>query len=240
MRHKKAQLTFFIILGIVVIAAFVYFLAVRKESADLAPAGVPQDFSAIQIYVEDCLKAVTNFAVYKIGKQGGYIETPEGSYRNTFLDVAYAFDSSNIFVAMPKMQLEIEGFVNAHLKECTAGFADFRSKGISIKEGNVKSQVSFGERNVMVVAEYPLQMSSAQSSYSLEKFSATVPVALKTVHLGINSFVSDFDERYDLTYLNSISSNVYIHSMGPADLFVEENPDSSIRGENYLFLYAVR
>jgi len=240
MRHKKAQfLTAFIILGILILAVFLYFLAMRKESINI-PASSTTGASAVQIYVENCLGAVSNFAVYKIGKQGGYMETPADSYRDKFLDVAYAFDSYNTFVALPKMQSDIQDFINNNLKNCTAGFLEFKSKGLDIQEGDVASAVHINAKSIMVVAEYPLQVRSGDTKFSIEKFSADVPVAIGTIHSEIDSFVSDFDDRYDLTYLNGINSNVYVMPLGDTDLFLQESLNSSIRGENYLFLYSVR
>ena len=239
MKQKKAQVSVFIIIGILIVLAVVYFLAIRKSSVDIEPSA-PQDFSAVQVYVENCLSIVGNFAVYKIGVQGGYIEPRLNSYQSAFLDVAYAFDSIKTFVELSKMESEIETFVNENLKKCTNGFSEFGAKGISIEEGNVNSDVSFGAKNVIFSVNYPLRITSGGVDYEMEKFTSDVPVALKTVHSDVDSFVYDFDERYDLTYLNGLNSNVYIHPMGQNDMFVEENLDSSIRGENYLFLYAVR
>lgn len=78
MLNKKSQVTFFIILAIIVFAVavliiFLYPSLLRPEEKTLAP---------VVSYLETCIKQHATEGIFLLGKQGGYYNTsgPFGYY----------------------------------------------------------------------------------------------------------------------------------------------------------------
>jgi len=74
--EKKAQLTIFVIVGLVVlIVAGIFFIYIGKNngSSDLKPESVPEEFKPVSNYVQSCIHQLGVEAVKKMGAHGGYI-----------------------------------------------------------------------------------------------------------------------------------------------------------------------
>lgn len=237
MKGKRGiALSLMILIGIVFLIIMFFAFAMRGQMVGLIKPKVA-DISAVQIYVENCVDAVSQYAVYKIGKQGGSIQLDEPYFASPFLDVNYGFNKGKTFPAIDEAKLEIENFVNENLKNCTAGFRGFGSQGISVKEGDVRTDVFFGLRSTIVTVSYPLEITYQDKTFALDKFQRDIPVGLKKIHSKTDEFLNL--DRYNLTYLRGINSNIYIVPFENDDLIVQESLDSRIYGENYLFLTAI-
>lgn len=80
MRQKKAQITIFIIVSLVVIiGAIIFFYATQKAQEGVEPEieviqeRIPVEFDPIKNYVNECAYSVSVEGLKIIGKQGGYI-----------------------------------------------------------------------------------------------------------------------------------------------------------------------
>ena len=85
LKKKKAQITMFIILGIIIVALFGFVYYIYRQSAERnIEAQARQVYSriseqAFSYYVETCLNQVLEQGLETIGKQGGYFyETQSG------------------------------------------------------------------------------------------------------------------------------------------------------------------
>jgi len=80
-QNKKAQLTIFIIIGIVLLfsAALVIYIQQSiteyRPPVEIALEQVPTELRPLQKYVTDCVNSVAKEALIKAGVQGGYIDT---------------------------------------------------------------------------------------------------------------------------------------------------------------------
>jgi len=240
MKGKKGiVISLIIIIGLVILALMFFAYAMRSQMVDLIKPKT-SDASGVQIYVENCLDAVSQYSIYKIGKQGGSLYLMPGYFSTPFLEVNYAYDSSKKLPALDSVKTEIESFVNENLKNCTQGFKGFALKGVSVKDGDVNSTVIFSAKSVIVTVSYPLEISSEDRSYSLEKFQIDIPVMFSFVHSRTDNFLAGFDNGYNMTYLRTLNSNIYVTPFEDSDLFTIENKESKIFNDPYLFLFAVR
>lgn len=236
---KGIAISLVIIICIILLVVMFFAYAIRSQMVEVIKPKTA-DASGVQIYVENCLDAVSQYAFYKIGKQGGSLELKPAYFSTPFLEVNYAYDSTKKFPALDTIKTEVEIFVNENLKNCTAGFGGFALKDVKITEGNVNSTVFFSAKSAIVTANYPLEVSSAERTYSLEKFQVEIPIMFSFVHSKTDNFVSGFEKGYDLTYIRTFNSNVYVTPFEDSDLFTIENKDSRIFNDPYLFLFAVR
>jgi hypothetical protein len=95
--NNKGQITIFIILGIVIlfiVAISIYwqnsFNRVRPPVQQLI---VDDQLKPIQVYVTDCLSAISKEALIRIGQNGGYITIPNGLHIN----LGKPYDSDALF-----------------------------------------------------------------------------------------------------------------------------------------------
>jgi hypothetical protein len=78
--HRKAQVTLFILVAIILIVGAVSFFALRKSGASMNALDKAREEAeniarsdSIRVYVESCLEQATKDAVELVGRQGGYI-----------------------------------------------------------------------------------------------------------------------------------------------------------------------
>jgi len=234
---KKGQISVFIIIGLFVlaIAGFLIFLFpnIRIETRYTT-------INDLVIFVEDCIDSVTKFGLYKIGMQGGPIYLLNNFYDDGFFSIAYAYNEKKTFISLDEIERQLEFFINENLPACISDFAAFKERGFKIEYGKPIADATFARDDVFVELEFPLNITKGETSWKLEKFNANVPIKIKRIHSGIDAFVSDFEDRYNLSYLRELNSNVYIVPSDNTDLFVDESLDSRMFSENYLFLYVVR
>jgi len=79
-KHKKAQITIFIIIGIIILLGFgTYVYISGSQKAETIPSEtiiekIPVQFQPIGVFVESCLIKTSAEALDKIGKSGGYTD----------------------------------------------------------------------------------------------------------------------------------------------------------------------
>ncbi|MEA3378464.1 MAG: hypothetical protein U9Q69_02375, partial [Nanoarchaeota archaeon] len=82
MDKKRGQVTIFVILGIVIVALIVLFLAFRK---DILPpssqSGINSEMRAAKKMIENCLEASADDHIRTIGIQGGYLTPGLDTFR---------------------------------------------------------------------------------------------------------------------------------------------------------------
>jgi|GEM_PF-3705226 len=94
--NKKAQLTFFILMGflIIIIMAVVFYVTKSQASHKTeAQAGLSQqttlDIVNVKSYVTDCLRKVTNDGIKLLGEQGGIIYEDQGGNKRPILGAGF-------------------------------------------------------------------------------------------------------------------------------------------------------
>ncbi len=177
---RRAQITVFIIIGIVVLAAALgaaYFISrgVQKVPAEQ----VPVNTQPIDLYVKSCLQSTAEDGIYILGIQGGYI-VPENPYAQTeYGDIAYSYyNGSKTFPTRQIVELQLAGYVETYLNDCLNNFTELKQQYNSIDAGEPKASVQISNDNVAVSLEYLLKISTADKQVSIKDFSAKVPIRL--------------------------------------------------------------
>ena len=82
MIQRKGQITIFIILGIIILFAIALLLYFNDSQNKVRPPVqqlvVDDELKPLQVYVTDCLTAVSKDALIRLGQNGGYIDMPSG------------------------------------------------------------------------------------------------------------------------------------------------------------------
>ncbi len=180
---KKGQITAFIIMGVLLLAMIgllVYMLSV-KETYKPNSSGALES-SPVRIFVEECFEKTSVDSIYVISSQGGYYSVPEPykNYLNRKIPFYYIFGHSN-HPSIHTVEQELSAYVKAELPKCIKNFEEFKRKGYTIKERDIKPGVRIAEESVIFDMEYPVEIIRGESSTRIEDFLEIVEFDLRSV-----------------------------------------------------------
>ena len=144
-KNKRAQVTIFIIIAIVIVAGILAYFAL---SGKIGSRALPKELSPAYNYFLSCIQEETQNAVLIMGSQGGYIEVPEFSPGSEYMPfssqldflgtpVPYWYYISGNGVAKEqvpskeKMETQIEDYLKENIALCN--FASFEQQGFGIE-----------------------------------------------------------------------------------------------------------
>jgi len=197
----KAQVTAFIILGMVIVAIGITLYTFRQQIFSATFGGeieesivVPQQAERAKLYVDACLESIILQGVNLLSAQGGYIEVPLNEvptlinpFSNT-LDifgtgvgqVVYWFTETengiqkNQMPTKQQMETALAGYIDDNLQSCLNDFRPLRNQGYTFTEEQPRSRVVINEENVIVQTDYPVTMQKEDFSFSFNRFRKTV------------------------------------------------------------------
>jgi len=152
--NKKGQVTIFIILAIVILAAVGGYFLLRGSFT----SSIPSDLRPVYDYYTSCLEQTTNEGIALLGEQGGYIKMPEFESGSSYMP----FSSQLNFFGQPvpywmyvsgnnilkeqvptkqDMNEELETYIEDRLTNCD--FSDFELGGydIYVDKGSVSVDI---------------------------------------------------------------------------------------------------
>lgn len=84
--YRKAQVSIFIILGIVLVAGVILFFILRSETEDipLEPTveEIPSEIEPVRTFTQECIDSVAKEGLEILGEQGGFIDTSSFTVNN--------------------------------------------------------------------------------------------------------------------------------------------------------------
>lgn len=113
---KKAQVTLFIIIAILVIA--IIFLILWQQGI-FGGKMASSDISEVKSYLNDCFKLKAQEGILFIAKQGGYNTLPEAHI--DFLEEKTAYywkDNQTLVPSVQTVEQELVSYLDAHASEC--------------------------------------------------------------------------------------------------------------------------
>jgi len=129
---KKAQLTIFLIIGIILLfsSAIVFYIKgeVIEDTAAVLPQieRVPLELQPLKTFVENCIRDVATDAIKKLGLYGGYIDPENSDYTGTFLTAGYEPTESEVLVFLGDKKIPYWWFLDSD-NDCQA-LCKFASK----------------------------------------------------------------------------------------------------------------
>ncbi len=179
--QKRAQVTLFIILGIVLLTVIVFFIFLRTEI--ISPAIPKLRPPRVEEYVDNCIKEAGQQGLSLLGKQGGDI-TP-GLYTLYKKDkVTYLCYTENYTSCVNRrpglkqhMQRELSNFIKSQLIYCMEN-APFEGQGYSVSQGPMNIETTLGDYNTRVDVDFPITIKKGDFIFQKSKFSAVFDAPL--------------------------------------------------------------
>jgi len=209
---KHAQITVFIIIGILLVAAIAAFLtsnvSLNSNNKNNMNYG---ETRPIYNFVQDCIKETGENAVYQIGKTGGYVITPEPMLLFNeesdegvaiyLYDAGKKFSNQNALVpsvpsAAPYEEIVLEKenlmptkeVIEKQLALYMDSFlyycvSDFSDfSDFNITQGKIKTTAKIEKNKVVFDVSYPLSISKESRTYEFNEFNGEVFVRLNQTY----------------------------------------------------------
>ena len=220
---KQAQITVFIILGIVILAVVAFLLYVSgvftesslKQLTEKTQA-IPLQAQPVNNYITSCVEETAKEGILLLGSQGGYINIPRDNLPRSVInpfsnslalfngyEVPYWFyESSNGIqkIQVPstqEMEQQLSNYLNEELNNCLFNLSFFKEYGIEF-QGDIKSEVNIYAERVDVKVVYPVLVNIEGITTSLEQYDVHIRVPLGRMTEMAGEILKKENEEYFL------------------------------------------
>lgn len=190
---RKAQLTIFVIFGLIILAALTFLFFYKEnifelysKTSILKSTSLSPQVQEIDSFVKSCIKDVGYEALYATGMQGGYFIPPKLS---TELGVPYYFVYDKSYVPQKQtIETEIASYINSRLFFCTKNFASFKS--FDIDQGRIVTRAEIKDNEVVLSVNYPITIAKDDTTFKLKTFKdIKIPIRLGLIYKAMNTVI---------------------------------------------------
>lgn len=239
MIKKRAQVTIFIIIAIILVAGISLFFLVKNNSPP-AIENIRSNIQPAYLVIQSCLKETGENALYKLGENGGVIWPLK-----TLSSGETYYTSDDRFSTLGELEGSISMYVNENMNACLEKYS-LNLSGFKINNKNFTIQTQIKQGSILFgYSRGYILIERQETIYELKNFD----VSFETDFLNIYNLSLELKERYfrnngtDLTYLSSLENN-------DIQIFFDEYPSYTLitllhnKGvENnlpYLFKFALK
>lgn len=250
---KKAQITIFIIIGIVLLfgsAAFFYIqksingekLGVTTSLTTEKPTYIKgSEESQIKTYVETCMKNVAVPGIYELARNGGFIYYFNHTLITEYEDIAYHYEYGNdVSPSIEFMQNELNKFIENSIPFCINNFENLH---FEIETGKFNSSTQFTNNEIILNAKYPVTIIKEGSRKTIESYSITIPIRLLYIINNKNIILKNLNQS-DYLDLENLTSYDFDINILPHDLesliYSIHDSKSDIKGNPFIFNFAIK
>jgi hypothetical protein len=243
--HKRGQVTIFIILGIVIVAAFVliFFLGGISFKDDLsygeAQVFVNSRVEPFRTFVEDCAEDSAMVVLNTLGRQGGYVVPRAGDYDIVLSSgedygvlnyAAFKEDGeyTNVLPSLEKSRDEFERVLrdialdpdNSDMVfgKCINDFDYFDDAFDDVSYGDLDVDVEF-DNKVRLRISFPVTVKRSSYETTIENYFVEIPIDMGEIHAVSSLFVNNAIENDgDMTELISEREDLVFRYIDRDDL----------------------
>ncbi len=113
--QKKAQVTLYFIIGIIILTSIILVLYFKSEALKSLfnkqsenTINIPKELIPVKNYIDTCLEKTSQESIYQIGRSGGYSSPSEDIYIDWFTEnvTYYYLDNKSYVPNLEPFQLE--------------------------------------------------------------------------------------------------------------------------------------
>lgn len=179
--HKKAQVSLYIIIGIIFIVLIILFFSFRSSLNFGGEKEVILSFEAQEVksIVETCIEEAMANTIFINSLQGGYYEEPENSfeypYEDLFFTTAIPYYAMNGKINYPEKK-ELLDQISLGIKSELFGCLDFSDLPYEVEYSKELIEVEADIANLEVSSKisFPINIIKGEAVASLNKFSAKI------------------------------------------------------------------
>ncbi len=191
---KKAQVTIFIILGILLVLALILILAFKEEIVTFKPGElIPTSKGKVEQFISACIETAGNDAVEKVGIQGGYITIPNDIASDTsrhlqtspFTQVPYwAYGATVDIPSLDEIKQQIDQYVETHVRDCLLQTEAFQETYTLIEKSPIQADTNIVNNKVIFNVRWNVEIRNQIGDVITEliEHSAESPIKLKKAY----------------------------------------------------------
>lgn len=236
MLSKRGQISVFVIIAIVLVAAVIFFLVIRPNitkpalSTEEAQKFLASQIDPIKKYTTDCIAKTYSKCVILVGYQGGYYQpsrfVASGAYALPYLVYKEGNNWVNDLPLLATIGRNIDECLTANINEiktCLDNFKTFKqTMDISEKEMTITTN-SIEEYSINVDVSYPLVLTRSGVTSSLDKMPFSVPICLGQAYKTATEITNSerASQSFDIdAYSSKNPAYIYIERQGlPEGIF---------------------
>ncbi|MBI5872213.1 hypothetical protein HZB88_03965 [archaeon] len=245
---KKGAVSIFVILGIVIIVIIALLLLIKttKYEIPFLEKDAAGEMAQIKEEIAECLSSQGTDYVKRIGAQGGYLNTPEGSFIR-YNDSAVSYlcynqielpTCTNRLLTKAHMEAELAEAIQDSLSTCINVFEI--SDDVSA-QGEMKATVSIAQNSVDIILSYPIAIDKGEGDRIAEdKFSVSLNYPLGELYdvamdiVDAEASVGEFDQ---LIYMLDHTGRYEIIKDRP---YPDKVYQLRLMNNNFMFQFAVQ
>ncbi|MEK6937542.1 MAG: hypothetical protein AABX04_00715 [Nanoarchaeota archaeon] len=207
---KRGQITAFIILGILILAATSLFLLFNQD----VPAS--QDLintDSVKMYVESCLEKSAVEGMQQVFAQGGYYNFPLDTHilelPGDYFQLPYYFYSKKeILPPLSSIENEVSKAATLKFTLCVGNFTPYQKEGYDIKRGLPAVKVSFQHKTIIIL-NYPLNVKYGERNIEMSQFAVELPFDFLKKYTLMQNFVQEQEKDPQAFLLGKLSALAY-------------------------------
>jgi hypothetical protein len=158
---KRAQVTIFIIIAILIVASAVLIFSFRDKIKIFMLNSDP-----VYLFVQNCVEETGKDAIYFITQNGGYLFPPTLSTSEG--TPYYFYNNKDYTPTKDRIGEEISDYIENSISYCTNEFTNFPD--LNITEEEIKAKAKIENEKIILDVVYPLIINKGGSTRKLENF----------------------------------------------------------------------
>jgi hypothetical protein len=215
---KTGQVTVFIIVGIIILAATagIYFISsytILEQAED--ETMYPLETASIQMFVEGCLESVGEEGIFYISESGGFYNSddinPFINYSSVF--IPFYFDRGDLFVpTLENIESELNLYVVDNIDSCLSNFSYFETEGWNITNlGDIEVNSFINRGKIDLNAIIPLKIEKNGNEQSMNDFSIMLMIDFVDIYSLLGKIMKKQEESSNSILIGDISQLSYLY-----------------------------
>ena len=241
MFNKKAQITFFIFLGILILIFLSVFYFDNSDSTFLSQSEFKSEVDSFKQYLSECAKLATHNNIALIGLRGGYINLQEPYFTTLNFSTNYLYyDGKDQVPNITTVRAQLSLGVSHDIKQCI-NLTPFPNVEFIINN-DPTILMEFDKESTLFLINWNIIVQKDSFSFPTSEFTINYPISLL-------SFIDTAQKIVDMTkanpdfidvaYLLQQDVNTTIVKYSNDTLVYQlTKPDNTIDGLPYYFIFA--
>lgn len=199
---KKAQITIFMILGILVLLAAILVVLMQQEILVFKPGElIPTQKGKVETFLTSCIKETGEDALFLIGLHGGYLNVSEDILKDASQHLKlspfsvvpfWAKGQTTRIPPLSDIKIRIDSHIEAKLKNCLLGDENFNKSYNIIEKSAIKANTEIVDKKVIFNVRWDLDIRDKAGEVISEVIDhvAESNIKLKRIHETATSIIN--------------------------------------------------
>ena len=228
-KNKKAQVTIFIILGIIFMFVLVLVILVKKEVVTFKPEEIiPTEKGKVENFITTCMNQVGSQALFMVGLQGGYINVPQRISEDNSVHLRispqnvvpyWAYGETTDIPSLEQIKFDIDRYMEEHVRDCLFNMDAFQENYDLVEKSSLTSNTEIVESKVIFNLKWDVEIRDKSGEVITEIINHVTesPVKLKNAY---DTATKIIQKEMETLKLEDVTQ----------DLIALEHPDVPVEG----------